>query len=69
MGGYEAHQMLMYAFWSYDFVAMLRAPSIAFRELKYPVKWVSVCNLIVKWSGRTFRCFGSDGVRGVTLQA
>jgi hypothetical protein len=38
MGGYEARQMLVYAFWSYDFVAMPRAPSIAFRELKYPVK-------------------------------
>jgi len=36
--GMSSHQMLMYAFWSYDFVPILRTPSIAFRELKYSVK-------------------------------
>jgi len=40
MEGYEAHQTLMYAFWSYVFMEMLRTHSIAVRDL------------IVEWSGR-----------------
>jgi len=35
MEGHEAHQTLMYAFWSYIFMEMLRTHSIAVRELKY----------------------------------